>query len=70
LRRRATFGTLVFCGLIITYVTIRGEDTGLAESLVFAMAGLAGTIIASYVGFATYEDTKLYRPRSIKDDEG
>lgn len=71
LRRRVTFGTLAFCALIVLYVAIRWDDTSLAETLVLSMAGLAGTIVASYVGFATYEDTKLYRPRKGDgDDEG
>lgn len=69
LRRRVTFGTLLFCAVIVIYVAIRWDDTSLAETLVLSMAGLAGTIVASYVGFATYEDTKLYRPRKEIDEE-
>jgi NhaP-type Na+/H+ or K+/H+ antiporter len=69
LRRRVTFGTLVFCALIVVYVAIRWDDTSLAETLVLSMAGLAGTIVASYVGFATYEDTKLYRPQRKGEDD-
>lgn len=70
LRRRVTFGTLLFCGFIVLYVTFKGEPTSLSETLVLSMAGLAGTIIASYVGFATYEDTKLWRHKESSDDEG
>ena len=56
LRRRATFGTLVFCGLVIVWVLIRWDSTPLAETLVLSMSGLAGTIVAAYVGFAAWED--------------
>lgn len=56
LRRRATFGTLIFCGLIIVWVVIRWDDTRLSETLVLSMSGLAGAIVASYLGFATWED--------------
>jgi len=56
MRRRAVFGTLVFAGGIITAVTIRWDDTELAQTLVLSMAGLMGSIIAAYTGFATWED--------------
>lgn len=69
IRRRVTIGTLLFCALIVLYVAFRWESTSLAETLVLSMAGLAGTIVASYVGFATYEDTKLYRPTRDDSEE-
>lgn len=56
MRRRAVFGTLVFAAGIITAVTIRWDDTELAQTLVLSMAGLMGSIIAAYTGFATWED--------------
>lgn len=56
MRRRAVFGTLVFAAGIITAVVVRWDDTELAQTLVLSMAGLMGSIIAAYTGFATWED--------------
>lgn len=41
----------------------------MAETLVLAMSGLAGTIVASYVGFATYEDTKLWPKKEDTNED-
>lgn len=60
LRRRAVFGTLVFAAFIILYVVIRWDDTQLAQTLVLSMAGLMGSIVAAYTGFAVWEDRGLY----------
>lgn len=56
LRRRATFGTLVFALAIIAYVALKWDSTSLAETLVLSMAGLAGGVVTAYIGFATVED--------------
>jgi hypothetical protein len=58
-RRRAVFGSLVFAGIIIAYTAIRWEPTSLAETLVISSFALIGTIVASYIGGAVYEDVKL-----------
>lgn len=66
LRRRAVFGSLIFCALVVLWVTIRWDDTRLAETLVISSFGLAGAVIASYIGGAAYEDVKLHRPLRTK----
>jgi hypothetical protein len=66
LRRRAVFGSLIFCALVVLWVTIRWDDTRLAETLVISSFGLAGAVIASYIGGAAYEDVKLYKPLRTK----
>jgi hypothetical protein len=58
LRRRAVFGSLIFAGTIISYATIKWDSTPLAETLVISSFALIGTIIASYIGGAVYEDVK------------
>ncbi len=68
LRRRAVFGSLIFAMLIILYVLIRWDDTSLAETTVLGAFGLIGAIVASYIGGAVYEDTRL-RPRRTSEDE-
>ena len=60
LRRRAVFGSLIFAALIILYVTIKGEDSGLFETLALGSFGLIGVIVAAYIGGAVYEDVKLH----------
>jgi hypothetical protein len=59
LRRRATFGTLVFALAIIAYVALKWDSTSLAETLVLSMAGLAGGVVTAYIGFATVEDRAI-----------
>jgi multisubunit Na+/H+ antiporter MnhG subunit len=62
LRRRAVFGSLFFCAAVILWVIIKWDDTRLAETLVLSAFGLAGAIIASYIGGAAYEDVRLFKP--------
>ena len=58
MRRRATFGSMIFGGLIVIYVALRWDDTGLAETLALGGFGLIAAVVASYTGFATYQDVK------------
>ena len=64
LRRRATFGSMIFGGAIVVYVAIRWDSTSLAETLALGGFGLIAAVVASYTGFATYQDVKL-----TKDEE-
>jgi len=59
MRRRATFGSMIFGGCIVAYVAIRWDDTALAETLALGGFGLIAAVVASYTGFATLEDIKL-----------
>ena len=68
LRRRAVFGSLIFAGLVIAYTAIRWESTSLAETLVISSFALIGTIVASYIGGAVYEDVKL-TPKYKEEEE-
>jgi hypothetical protein len=68
LRRRAVFGSLIFAGFIIAYTAIRWDSTPLAETLVISSFALIGTIVASYIGGAVYEDVKL-TPTYTKEEE-
>jgi uncharacterized membrane protein len=63
LRRRAVFGTLIFAAALIVYVAVRWDDSELGQTLVLSMSGLMASIVASYTGFAVWEDTKLYKPQ-------
>jgi hypothetical protein len=67
LRRRATFGTLVFSLAIIAYVTIKWDSTPLAETLVLSMAGLAGGVVTAYIGFAVAEDRAMINKLGADD---
>lgn len=59
LRRRAVFGSLIFAGAIICYVLFRWDDTSLAQTTILSAFGLIGAIVASYIGGAVYEDTRM-----------
>jgi hypothetical protein len=61
LRRRAVFGSLIFSGMVIVYVSVRWDDTNLASTLVFGAFGLIGAIVASYIGGAAYQDVRLFK---------
>lgn len=60
LRRRAVFGSLIFAGLVIAYVLFRWDDTNLAQTAVLGAFGLIGAIVASYIGGAVYQDTRMF----------
>ena len=66
LRRRATFGSMLFGAAIVLYVAIRWDDLRIAETLALGAFGLIGAALATYTGGATYEDVKLYG----RDDYG
>ena len=68
-RRRAVFGSLIFSAIIIVYVAIRWDDTGIAETLALGGFGLIGAIVAAYIGGATYQDVKLWQPVTLNDKE-
>lgn len=67
LRRRATFGTLVFSLAVIGYVTFKWDSTPLAETLVLSMAGLAGGVVTAYIGFAVAEDRAMINQLGAND---
>lgn len=68
MRRRAVFGTLIFCAGIITYIVFFGSEKAVYETAVFSAFGLMGAIIASYIGGAVWEDTS-FNKHSKKEGE-
>lgn len=69
LRRRAVFGSLLFAGAVIVFVLFKWEDTSLAQTVILSSFGLIGAIVASYIGGAVYEDTKLHNQVSVTPTE-
>jgi hypothetical protein len=67
LRRRATFGTLVFALAIIAWVVLKWDSTSLAETLVLSMSGLAGGVVTAYIGFAVVEDRAMIQQLGADD---
>lgn len=55
-RRRVIFSTLIFCALIVSYITVWGVDTILHRSIAEALILLAGGVIGSYVFGAVVDD--------------
>jgi peptidoglycan/LPS O-acetylase OafA/YrhL len=68
LRRRAVFGSLVFGAFIVLYVALRWDDKQIAETLALGGFGLMGSVVAAYIGGATYEDVRLHRSNRHDDD--
>ena len=68
LRRRAVFGSLIFCGFIIVYVSVKWDDTNLASTLALGAFGLIGAIVASYIGGAAYQDVRLFQQEKVAQE--
>lgn len=70
LRRRAVFGSLIFSMLMLVYIAVRWEDSGLGETLALGAYGLMGVVVAAYIGGAAYQDVKIYpKLMSLEDKE-
>lgn len=64
MRRRAVFGTLLFCAIIISYIVFIADEKSVYETVVFSAFGLMGAIIASYIGGAVWDDYNMRRTTS------
>jgi len=61
-RRRAIIHlTLIFCAVVVAYLTGWGEDTRLHETIIQFAFITAGGVIGSYVFGATWEDVTRLR---------
>ena len=69
LRRRAVFGSLIFCGLLVGWAVITGADTRVAETAVLGAFGMSGVIISAYITGAVYEDVRLNQLRKVENGE-
>lgn len=58
-RRAVVIGTLAFCTVGLSYLTLRGADTRLNETLALGYFGLAGAVIGAYVFGAVWHDRGL-----------
>lgn len=56
LRRRVVFGTLGFCAVIVLFLTFRGQDTRLHETIASGLIFLAGSVVMAYVFGSAYDD--------------
>lgn len=72
IRRAIIIGSLIFCAIVIGYLTFFGEDTRLAETIALCAFGMATTVISGYVFGAVIEDVSLAKTlaaRSAKQDD-
>ena len=69
LRRRAVFGSLIFCGLLVGWAVITGADTSVAETAVLGAFGMASVIVTAYISGAVYEDVRLNQLRKVENGE-
>ena len=69
LRRRAVFGSLIFCGLLVGWAVISGTDTRVAESATLGAFGMASVIVTAYISGAVYEDVRLNQLRKVENGE-
>lgn len=59
IRRRIVVATLFFCAGEIVYLTVWGQDTDLASTIANGVLILAGSVIASYVFGAVWDDRNV-----------
>lgn len=58
IRRRIIATTLVFSAIIVTYLTLYGEDNRLHETIATGLIFLSASVIGSYVFGAVWNDKK------------
>jgi uncharacterized membrane protein YuzA (DUF378 family) len=56
---------LIYCAIVIAYITFMGADTVLNQSIAYALIGLAATVIAGYCGFAVVEDNNIRNSQAL-----
>lgn len=69
LRRRAVFGSLLFCAIIISYIVFIADEKAVYETVIFSAFGLMGAIIASYIGGAVWDDYNIRRTTNNSTEE-
>lgn len=60
IRRRIIISTLLWSGVMVTYLAIWGRPTSLSETIALGCLALMGSVIGAYVFGATW-DTKITR---------
>jgi hypothetical protein len=55
-RRRIINATLVYCAVVVVWLTERHPDSALVSQVVLGLIALAGGVIGSYVFGATWDD--------------
>lgn len=55
-RRRVVFGTLLFCGAVISYVVWKDTGSETHQSALTALATLAGSVVLAYIGAPVVDD--------------
>lgn len=56
LRRRIIHSVLIFCAFCVLWIMIRDQEGSVSEMIVISCFGLAGSIIASYIFGAVWDD--------------
>ena len=58
IRRKIIITTLIFSAIIVTYLTLYGEDNRLHETIATGLIFLSASVIGSYVFGAVWNDKK------------
>lgn len=69
-RRKIVCLTLLFCAVGVGWLTFKGADTRLNETLALGYFGLAGAVIGAYVFGAVWHDTSLMGMRPPRRGRG
>lgn len=60
-RKRVIVGTLLFCAVCIFYILWSGKDLGIYQTIAMGCFGLAGSVVAVFVGGQTYHDVNMHK---------
>lgn len=63
------FGSLIFCGILVSWAVVTDADTRVAETAVLGAFGMASVIVTAYIGGAVYEDVRLTQLRKVENDQ-
>lgn len=69
-RRRLIYATCILAALMIVFAAATySSDTNVGTQLIVGGVALLSIVITAYTGFATYEDSKLWKvTEEIKDE--
>lgn len=68
-RRRLIYGTCILAASMIIFAAATFKsDTNVAGQLIIGGVSLLSIVITAYTAFATWEDSKLWRPENTEPE--
>lgn len=64
-RKRTVISTLTFCALCVGYIMFSGKDLQVYQTIVLGCFGLAGSVIAVFIGGQTWHDINNEKLKAV-----